>query len=41
MSLDDQLLAERQHMWKRFSVSGFVVAAVILVLMGILGLIFY
>ena len=41
MSLEEQLLAERERMWRRFAKSGFAVAFIIFALMGILGLIFY
>ncbi len=41
MTLEDQLLAERQNMWRRFSKGGFTVAFLILLLMAILGLVFY
>jgi hypothetical protein len=41
MSLEEQLVAERERMWRRFAKSGFVVAFVLMALMGVLGLIFY
>jgi hypothetical protein len=35
-SLEDQLLAERQRMWRRFAHYGFAIAFAILVVVGIL-----